>query len=532
MDNNPLLELIEKKIPDLNRPEMDLLGALLDGRFVDLIPDREETLEPCHEEDWSEERVIRSIVISTICATTIGHEYIHPKGLQIRGGIIKDSLDLENIQFPFPIRFHQCLFEQKISLSYAKITELDLSGCCTKDIYARGLSTQGRVMLTDNFHAQGEIHLGNAKLGNYLNCTNGKFENQSGHALHGLRMRVEGDVSLEGVEVNGCVYFYGAKIDGHMICVNGKFNNPENIALNAEGMKVGGAIMLSDGFVANGGVRLYESEVMSNLNCENSIFRNPEGDAFDAEGIKVNGTFYWENITEKPEGKIVLKNAHVSVLQDDPQSWPDNSCIQMEGFECGSITSSKAMDINHRLKWLDLQDPEHFSTQPYEQFIHLYRSQGLERQAKRFGIEKQKALRKHGSLPLLSKIWNWLLGLFIDHGYSPEKAILWMLVPITLGAILFNAAFDQGLMTRTQGQVTFVKDELEVEVPYPTFISLAYSLDAFMPIVDLHQESYWLPNNSIIGGPGYLYYYWIHIGMGWFLTSLAVAAITGIVRKD
>ncbi len=190
------------------------------------------------------------------------------------------------------------------------------------------------------------------------------------------------------------------------------------------------------------------------------------------------------------------------------------------------------MDIDHRLNWLELQDPERFSTQPYEQFIHLYRSQGLERQAKRFGIEKQRALRKHGNLPLLSKFWNWLLGLFIDNGYSPEKAILWMLVPIALGTILFNTAFDQGLMTRTQGQVTFVEDELEVEVPYPTFTPLAYSLDAFIPIVNLHQESYWLPNNSITGGAYYLYYYWLHIGMGWFLTSLAVAAISGIVKKD
>lgn len=32
------------------------------------------------------------------------------------------------------------------------------------------------------------------------------------------------------------------------------------------------------------------------------------------------------------------------------------------------------------------------------------------------------------------------------------------------------------------------------EVPYPEFNSFFYSLDTFLPIVDLHQESYWIPH--------------------------------------
>jgi len=58
-----------------------------------------------------------------------------------------------------------------------------------------------------------------------------------------------------------------------------------------------------------------------------------------------------------------------------------------------------------------------------------------------------------------------------------------------------------------------------------------YSIDTFLPIIDFHQESYWLPNPSTALGRGIRIYLWFHIGMGWALTTLAVIGFTGLVRK-
>jgi hypothetical protein len=72
------------------------------------------------------------------------------------------------------------------------------------------------------------------------------------------------------------------------------------------------------------------------------------------------------------------------------------------------------------------------------------------------------------------------------------------------------------------------------------FRPLVYSLDAVLPIVDLHQASRWLPDPAArctVSSVGYpcgewlRVYLWVHILVGWSLTSLAVAGFTGLVRR-
>ncbi len=60
--------------------------------------------------------------------------------------------------------------------------------------------------------------------------------------------------------------------------------------------------------------------------------------------------------------------------------------------------------------------------------------------------------------------------------------------------------------------------------------------------MDLHQQSYWLPNANRGGeiplilfkcktGVLLRWYFWFHIVCGWILTSLWVAGFTGLVRS-
>ncbi|MEE8516862.1 MAG: hypothetical protein V3T02_09520, partial [Alphaproteobacteria bacterium] len=76
------------------------------------------------------------------------------------------------------------------------------------------------------------------------------------------------------------------------------------------------------------------------------------------------------------------------------------------------------------------------------------------------------------------------------------------------------------------------KPYLECAKPYPCLQPIVYSLDAFLPIVDLHQEKYWLPDASKDYGLGYLIYLWLHIMSGWLLTSVLIAGLTNLVKKD
>jgi hypothetical protein len=88
-----------------------------------------------------------------------------------------------------------------------------------------------------------------------------------------------------------------------------------------------------------------------------------------------------------------------------------------------------------------------------------------------------------------------------------------------------------------------------VSVTYPRFNPLVYSLDVFLPFVDLQQICYWLPGEKAAGaarsrncllhiGPWTLRwsavlraYFWFQTLAGWTLTTLLAAAVTGIVKS-
>jgi hypothetical protein len=84
---------------------------------------------------------------------------------------------------------------------------------------------------------------------------------------------------------------------------------------------------------------------------------------------------------------------------------------------------------------------------------------------------------------------------------------------------------------------------------YPVFNPLIYSLENFLPVVELHQDKYWRPNprhtvsaKSRRGGeprdpsstPSRLlrWYLWLHILAGWTITPLLFAGLSGLVRPD
>jgi hypothetical protein len=67
---------------------------------------------------------------------------------------------------------------------------------------------------------------------------------------------------------------------------------------------------------------------------------------------------------------------------------------------------------------------------------------------------------------------------------------------------------------------------------YPKFNPLIFSLETMLPFIDFHQESYWHPDSHgvILLIIPLRWYFWIHIAVGWTLSSLMVAGFAGLVR--
>jgi hypothetical protein len=80
--------------------------------------------------------------------------------------------------------------------------------------------------------------------------------------------------------------------------------------------------------------------------------------------------------------------------------------------------------------------------------------------------------------------------------------------------------------------------------PYERLHPFLYSLDVFLPFVNLNQRNYWWPDAEASGdfqvlhrqvrlrGSTLRYYLWLQILAGWLLSAIFVAGVTGLIRHD
>lgn len=434
-------------------------------------------------------------------------------------------------------------------------------------LFAAGAKVVGDVRLSDNFEAKGGVDLFGVTVGGSLVCAG---------------------------ETNGTVDLRNAVIGADLNCKRGHFANPGKDSLTVARARIGGAVFLSSDFQAEGKVNFDNSRVNGDFRCSKGVFMNEHREAFTAKGAQIAGNLFLNN-GFRPAGNVDLRRlrvdgrltidaisdqtnsdnldlrfAQVTTLNHNWRDWPKAEHLFLNGFTYSALgerfledreeMEERPFDAGDQIranvqpdrmpdvKWLRLQPKERFRLQPYEQLAKVLRSNGDESAAKRVLIAKQDDLRRYGNLRWWAKCWNWLLGFTIRHGYEPHRALVGMLFFVLLGWGIFGWAYDNKLMSRTiditgykdseQGDPYRVKREKEAERDYPKFNRFVYSLDAFLPIVDLKEKSYWLPNaNKSVAGRSFRFgaavriYLWIHIIFGWILTTLWVAGFSGLVRS-
>ena len=381
---------------------------------------------------------------------------------------------------------------------------------------ADGLTTTSAVFLNNGFTSKGEVRLLGADIGLSLDCTKGHFENPQGRALSADGIIVRGVVFLkDGFTAKGEVRLLGADIGGALDCAGGAFDNPDGDALSADGFTVKGNVRLSSGFSATGAVRLLGVDIGSQLVCTGGTFDNPMGDALVLQNARVNATAFFTKYTI--HGGLDLRNATIGELHDDEKSWTQQDKLFLDGFTYRAIIGASPVDAKVRLDWLALQPVKKesygFRPQPYEQLVKVLRAMGHERDARTIAIAKQKEMRN--TLGPLARAWSWILRLSTGYGYETWRAFIGMALMVLIGTGVFWFAGNGDMQSTTEG--THV----------PDFNAFIYSVDAFLPIVDLHQETYWLPQSQT-----YMGYLWFHISIGWILTTIAVAAFTGLFKDE
>jgi len=407
----------------------------------------------------------------------------------------------------------------------------------------------GDVILREGFEAVGEVRLLGAFVGNNLDCEGGSFQNPDGRAISADWLIIQGEAILRwGFKASGAVSLRRAVAKGSLDCEQGLFSNPGKEALSCDGGKFG-SVFLRHGFEARGEVRLLGARIENDLDCEGGKFHNPQGWALSLDGVKLGGNaflrkgfepvgrvsfveatierhFSWREITLSDMVTLDMRNARVKTLDDEKRSWPPEGQLFLDGLVYEHLSADAPKGAKTRLEWLRRQPQDSFRPQPYEHLASVLRRSGHEDAAKKILYEKAKETARQ--LPQWRRWGQKLFFGAVGYGYHPFWALGWAALIIFIGAILYWFGFQHGAIEPLGiAQHTYWGGN------EPVFQPLAYSLDTFLPLVDLHQTKYWLPS----GAPGNTFacalwgWLWFQVIMGWILTTLFVAALAGLVRR-
>ena len=392
-----------------------------------------------------------------------------------------------------------------------------------------------------------------AKVDRQVECVGAVFTNQGGDAFCADGLEVEGDISFQGAKMVGETRLLGAKVGGQVNCSGATFTNEGSMAFAADGLKVGGDISFQ-GATMTGETCLSGVRVGGQVNCSEAAFMNEGDAAFIAGDIDVGGPLFFTDLKTPVVGGMSLNHASVDSLIADGSGWPDAGLLDLDGFRYRTLGGYEPWKV--LLGWIELQPLGQFTPQPYEQAMKVYREAGHIADAREMGIAKMEAYRKYGDLSPAERVWLWIAGPLIKYGYKPWRALYYALGVFALSVFVFAYAFDAGHMEPSKERV-YLHECYQLEKPtqpcagwvrparwwvlaspyrlpvdYPTFNPITYSLDTIVPIVDLHQEAYWLPRDTKPWGGFFRAWHWLHIGLGWMLTTLFVTGLTGIVKKD
>jgi hypothetical protein len=273
----------------------------------------------------------------------------------------------------------------------------------------------------------------------------------------------------------------------------------------------------------------------------------------------------------RARGIIDLSRARIGTFTDFKAAWPpkvdrvSRSCdgrpcdakgrdadhLVLDGFEYEHLDNPDGLPAGEtgpvaeaRYDWLHGQSRddifERLRPQPWRHLGKILSQQGYEDDARSIAIERRVAQRyAKGMLHRLA-----------DYGFNPWKTMRWSAVVVAVFALVYLCpAIDYGSQTHllAADQTAFVRTvpadfvpgatsyeqskQLAAEV-YPSFDPFMYSLDVFLPFVDLGMEKYWRANTTTWSGV-LLYYLSVLEGIiGAVLISPVVTGFTGLLTRD
>ncbi len=498
-----LLDLAKQHFGKLTQAETKLFKAVANSQFANYQAGDKKKDDPAQGDQWGKPRTLQADRIAWLCIDSHAKQFVTHKGIQIMGAKIEGELDLLFARLAFPITFFSCRVLELMDFRNGKVGGLFFDGSHIAGLDADGLTADADINLRDGFQTDGEVRLLGANIGGNLDCADGRFQNLKRIAINASGLKAEVDVNLRGgFHAEGEVRLLGASISGNLDCAGGRFQNPEGDALSADRLKVEGNIFFRGSSDREG------REVNPIIHGKVSFVR-----------VEVKGGIQWLDIETPKEAALDYRYSYIGVLVDEPDSWPAPGNLFLDGCTYERIEGLQSGDSKLRVEWIKCSQPGSFTPQPYEQLAKVFRENGFEEDARDVLIAKNKSYIKNAPVSRWAKLRRRIFGWILGYGYRPWKAVWWLLGFWGIGTGLFWLGRYVEVIQPTRS------------VPYPDFIAPVYSLDLFIPLINLHQATYWLPDSQNLWGILILIYFCVHIVLGWVLMTMFIFGLTGLLKR-
>jgi len=579
-----LVQLAAANFPNLTRAERAMLefaqaGNARAGEFAQAGPSAnpaDPSNDPAQSASWPAQRNIRAELVRWLLVDRNAITRVDPKGIRALGARILGNLDLSDVHAPCAIALVRCRLGE-VNLQSAEIKSLDLSGSYATSVRAAYVVSHGSMFIGwdgtnrgGDFHCSGKVYMPGARVDGDLSFGGGRFQHPAVEAeyweankkvaIDASNSEVKGDLNVCcDFEAHGAVDVDNATIGKSLDAMGGRFVNPDNQAISALSLTAANVYLVpgsdypSQDTQVNGVLDFTSAQVQSNFVVNRAKFsgKPAEQHGFEGGGLVARGGLVWTEVTLEPGAFLDLRGAQLGGIIDDEGSWPSPGKLLIDGLSYKGLVSRRPRDaaagLNYneigealparsRLRWLALQPG--FHQQPYQQLAKVLEESGDDSGAMQVLVAKEDLRYAHYGP--LGRLWGGFLRYTVGYGHRPMLTIMWSMGFVLVGWLIVRGAKAAAVMRPTYPENALAAGDRRYEHLYP----FLFSLDVFLPFVNLHQEHYWWPDADATGacrvlgrtlnlrGSVVLYYLWAQIIAGWILSAIFVAGMTGLIKGD
>ena len=450
------------------------------------------------------ERVLGSDFLYDLLTKSSNDPNIHRHGVRIAHATFSEDVDLVNAEVPFDVELTDCRFIGDVELSQSHFK---------------------KNLLLNGSQFDGILNFINGLVDGDLKMSSSKFINPDGEAdFEGLR--IAGVFDLHESVFAGKAHFIRQEIGGELDAQNTHFTNPQKeISISFDSIKVNGyALFKGSEFFSS--ANFAYAKFAENFGAEgarfgNAYFPNQAEIIFNSMQVGRNA-FFHETIFN---GRVDFGHADIGgnfeptqAHFNSPYNFTNFTGLKTDvaDFRAATFKNQYLLDaMSYRELKADspraFVDGARYSPDAYANLESFLKRQGMEGSANSIYIAQRR--RERGGLSLPGKIGSFLLDWLVGYGRRPWLAFVWGAVFIAIGWLVFRQRKDMEAQ----------KPEYENR-PYSAFW---YSLDVFLPFVDLQAAGLWMPRRDRRFARTYLA---IHTLLGWILIPIGLAAVSGLIK--